>query len=97
VLYGTWTKENCRVAHEDNPLIYEAFEEYALKATKYRTHYSAKFIFHIIRWNTMISGSEKEHKISDGWISHYARLFMEKHPEHKGFFKTSARSVSYHN
>jgi hypothetical protein len=44
----------------------------------------------------MISGKEDEYKIDDGWISHYARLFMDKNPEHEGFFKTRNRKNSYH-
>lgn len=93
---GIWTKENFEKHNADNPHIYEVFEKYALQATKRRSHYSAKAIFHIIRWNTELSETDSDFKISDGWISHYARLFMEKNPEHAGFFKTAIRKNSYH-
>jgi hypothetical protein len=44
----------------------------------------------------MMSGTG-DHKIDDGWISHYARKFMDENPEHEGFFKTRNRVNSYHS
>jgi len=93
---GKWTKENFDIYNKENPDIYSKFEGYALKASKYRSKYSAKIIFHIIRWNTMLEGKDSEYKIDDGWISHYSRLFMENHPELKGFFETRIRKDTYH-
>ena len=58
-------------------------------------YYSAKAIFHRIRWESMISG-EGDYKIDDGWISHYARKFIDDFPQHSGFFKTRDRQNSYH-
>ena len=57
---GKWTKDNFDTHHKNNPDIYNLFEKYALRASKYRERYSAKIIFHIMRWNTMIeeNGSE---------------------------------------
>ena len=93
---GTWTKENFEQHHKKNPHIYDAFEKYALKAAKRKSRYSAKAIFHIMRWETEIEELDSDYKISDGWISHYARMFMENNPEHKGLFKTAVRKNSYH-
>ena len=94
---GKWTVENFRKYHAENPEVYEYFKRFALVVTQRRDVYSAKCIFHRVRWETMISGGlDDEHKIDDGWISHYARMFMEDFPEHEGFFKTRNRRGSYH-
>jgi hypothetical protein len=93
---GKWTKDNFYNHHKNNPDIYNMFEHYALRASEYRERYSAKIIFHIMRWNTMIEEDGSEYKIDDGWISHYARLFMDKNPELEGFFQTRVRKDSYH-
>ena len=93
---GKWTHENFLEYHSKNPEIYSTFESYALRAARRRDRYSAKAIFHVIRWDTMVSGGEGEYKIDDGWISHYARMFMDRNPEHEGFFSTRVRSSSYH-
>ena len=93
---GKWTKDNFYTHHKNNPDIYNMFEHYALRASEYRERYSAKIIFHIMRWNTMIEEDSSEYKIDDGWISHYARLFMDKNPELEGFFQTRVRKDSYH-
>ncbi len=96
-MHGKWTNENFIKHHNDNPNIYHMFEEYALEAARYRSRYSAKAIFHVMRWNTMIAEKETEYKIDDGWISHYARLFMERNPNHSKLFETRLRKDTYHN
>ena len=95
-MHGKWTKENFDKYNKENPEIYSMFEEYALKASKYRKKYSAKIIFHIMRWDTMIGGYDTDYKIDDGWISHYSRLFMENHPDLNNFFELRVRKESYH-
>ena len=94
-MQGKWTKENFQLYHNSNPEIYSLFEEYALEATKHRDKYSAKIIFHIIRWNTMVNGGT-EYKIDDGWISHYSRLFMSNYPDYNSFFSIRTRKDTYH-
>ena len=94
---GKWTRENFEKHHAEHPDIYRMFCHYAKKAAAVRTHYSAKCVFHRVRWETNIVERNSDFKIDDGWISHYARLFMEEHPEHGDFFETRARRESYHN
>ena len=96
-MLNKWTKENFKNYHAENPDVYAQFKHFALMVTGRRDYYSAKCIFHRVRWETMISGKGDENKIDDGWISHYSRLFMEEHPEHDGFFKTRNRKNSYHS
>lgn len=93
---GKWTPENFRNYHRQNPHIYARFEHKALEAVERRKHFSAKAIFHIIRWYTPDTDDQPDFKIDDGWISHYARMFMDRHPEHEGYFETRLRRGSYH-
>jgi len=93
---GKWTQENFIKYDQENPDVYDLFKRFALEASKHRTRYSAKSIFHRIRWETMVSGKDSEFKIDDGWISHYARKFLAEFPSLEGFFETRVRSKSYH-
>ena len=92
---GKWTIENFNEHHINNPEIYNLFIKFAKMAAQHKKYYSAKAIFHRIRWETMVSG-EGDYKIDDGWISHYARKFMYDFPKHSGFFQTRDRTESYH-
>lgn len=96
-MHGKWSKENFERHHAENPRIYALFVRYAMKAAAARPYYSAKAIFHRVRWYSEIEEKNSEFKIDDGWISHYARKFMEDYPQHKGFFETRKRRNSYHN
>ena len=94
---GEYTEENFKLHDEKNPLIWERFVLYAKEVAKHKEYFSAKAIFHRIRWDTAIGELDSEFKISDGWISHYARKFMKEYPEYEGFFQTKVRRVSYFN
>lgn len=94
---GKWTTINFETFNKANPEIYRLFEKFALQVAKRRKKYSAKAIFHRIRWEVAMTKSEtEEFKIDDGWISHYARLFVDLHPEHKELFEFRSRHKSYH-
>ena len=101
-MHGKWTKENFEEFHKNNPKIYILFIKFTnMVIERKRKYYSAKAIFHRIRWETMMSSTTHQllgdFKIDDGWISHYARKFMDDFPQHRGFFKTQVRHNSYHN
>jgi hypothetical protein len=98
---GKWTKENFEEFHKNNPEIYTLFIKFTnMVIERKRKYYSAKAIFHRIRWESMISSDTHQllgdYKIDDGWISHYARKFMDDFPQHQGFFQTRDRKNSYH-
>ena len=93
---GKWTKENFIQHDNNNPEIYEKFVKFALQVASVRDYYSAKNIFHRIRWETAIEEKESDFKIDDGWISHYARKFMDEYPKYNGLFKIRNRKKSYH-
>ena len=96
-MHGKWTVENFIKHDIANPNVYKLFERFALEASKYKQKYSAKSIFHRIRWETMLSEKDSQYKIDDGWISHYARKFMDNYPELEDFFEVRMRKDSYHN
>ncbi len=94
--HGKWTKENFEIYHARNPHIYQRFCKFAFEAVERRSHFSAKAIFHIIRWYTPDTDDQPDFKTDDGWVSHYSRKFMHDYPEHEGYFKTANRVGSYH-
>ena len=98
IMHGKWTKENFLIFHENNLHIYAMFKKFSLEASRHRTRYSARGIFHRIRWETMIAEDRGtgEFKLDDGWSSHYARMFMKEYPHLGEFFETRVRENSYH-
>ena len=96
---GKYTDEAFKIYMEKHPQIYRLFIKYAFQIAQKRKYYSAKAIFHRIRWESAVSGADEENefKISDGCISHYARQFMKDYPQYRNFFKTRNRRVTYHD
>lgn len=94
---GKYTKENFQEHLKENQHVWDMFERFALQAARVRPYFSAKAIIHRMRWQTEIEERGGEFKLSDGWISHYARKFMADHPQHNGFFRTVKRRVTYHD
>ena len=95
MLNGKWTKENFEKHHKDNPEIYKMFFTFAEQMAKVKKHYSAKAIFHRMRWETAINEKDSDFKIDDGWISHYARKFLQEYPQYDNFFKVRTLKESY--
>ena len=74
--------------HKENPQVWDKFKEYTFDAIgSGRRHYSHWAIVNRIRWNKEIETSGEDFKISNDYISFYARLFHAKYPEYDGFFK----------
>lgn len=79
-----------------NPQIYAAFERLAYQViSKNRQHYSAKCLFHVVRWESDIGG-QSDFKIDDGWISHYSRKFARLNPAYGDLFTQRTRVSTYH-
>jgi len=55
---GKWSKENFQQFDRENPDIFKTFAHFALIATRHRRYYSAKAVFHRVRWETMVSGKD---------------------------------------
>lgn len=61
-----YNDETFLVFHNEHPEIYEGFRKYAMKALAVRNRWSARAIFHLLRWDTLLD-SGGEYKICDGW------------------------------
>ena len=94
---GDYTEEKFEQYDKEHPYIYAGFVRYTMQVAKKRDYFSAKAVFHRMRWDTAIGEAGADYKLNDGWISHYARKFMKDHPEYDGFFETRKRRVSYFN
>ena len=94
---GDYTEEAFEQYDKEHPYIYEGFVRYTMQVAQKREYFSAKAVFHRMRWDTAIGETDAEYKLNDGWISHYARKFMKEYPQYDGFFETRLRRVSYFN
>ena len=87
-LNGQSIRDGFNKFNQENPHIFIAFEEQALRAiAKGRKKISAKLIINWIRWHEFLESSDKNFKINDAYQSYYARFFIEKHPEHIDIFE----------
>jgi hypothetical protein len=75
--------------HAANPQVYDLFKRFTFEAID-RGHrkLSAWLIVNRIRWETTVETMGGDFKISNNFIAYYARLFMDEHPEYRGFFRT---------
>jgi len=74
--------------HTDNPQIYDAFKRVALQAiAKGYSHWGAKGVFEVIRWQTNVSASNDDFKCNNNFTPCFARMFANEFPQHKDFFR----------
>ena len=78
---------------EQSPEIWRQFEEISLDLIKrgYK-HYSAYAILEVIRYHTGLRGGD-DFKINNNYRSGYARKFLAKYPQLKGFFEIRTREA----
>lgn len=77
------------IFHRANYHIWVLFCRFADQARNMgRKHYSARAIFHRIRWETsMQSVTDEGVELSNDYSPYYARMYMATHPGSEGFFK----------
>ena len=86
-LNGYSIREGFNKFNTENPHIFKAFEQQALKAIeKGRGKISSKLIINWIRWNEYLESTDTNFKINDAYQSYYARFFVNKHPQHEDVF-----------
>lgn len=86
-LNGVSIRDGFDKFNKENPHIFVAFEEQALRAiAKGRKKISAKLIINWIRWHEFLESSDKNFKINDAYQSYYARFFIEKYPQYIDMF-----------
>jgi hypothetical protein len=92
-------KERWYAWHLKNPNVYHLFKHFTFEALRERKHkhLGAWLVVNRIRWETSISTTGEDFKISNNFIAYYARLFMEEYPEHKGLFRTKLLKEERHN
>ena len=76
---------------KENPSVWVKFREKSFETIrKGFSHYSAKGIFEVLRWHE--AGEEKDDgfKVNNNYTAYYARKFMDKFPQHEGFFRTKS-------
>jgi len=83
------------IFHREHPEVYELFTRFALQvAATGRGRFSARAIFHRIRWFTAIETNDPDgFKINSIWSPFYARMFEQDHPELAGFFEKRKASA----
>lgn len=87
-LNGVSIREGFEKFNSENPHIFQAFEEQALRAIKKgRKKISSKLIINWIRWHEFLETNDLNFKINDAYQSYYARYFVERYPEHKDVFE----------
>lgn len=82
-------QERFELMHKTHPEIYETFcktiEDIMRRGFK---RWSADGVFHIMRYTTKADGRDIErYKLNNDYISRYARMWADEHPQHEGFFK----------
>src|SRR5262245_26204447 len=53
--------------------------------------YSSDAILHRVRWHEQVERGNREFRCNNNWTAGLARWFMEKYPEHAGFFELRVR------
>ena len=82
-------KEKWWSFHNDNPHVYDLFQQYTHEAINSGAKKCSPWlIIGRIRWETAIKTTDDDFKISNDYIAFYSRLFMSWNPRHEGFFRT---------
>jgi len=76
--------------HRDNPQVFVLFEKFTQAAiARGHKRLSAWLIMNRVRWETTIETVAADgFKISNGLFAYYSRLYMHRHPNNIGFFRT---------
>lgn len=83
----TTLEKRFRVWHKDNPEVYDLFKRFTFEAiNKGHDRLSAWLIVNRIRWETSVTTTGNEFKISNDFIAYYARMFIKEYPRYTGFF-----------
>lgn len=84
-------RQEATAFHRKHPEVWEMFVRLTTsRIARGFEHYSARAIFHQIRWEKEQPTYEagEEFKLNDHHTPFYARRFMRLYPHHEGFFRT---------
>lgn len=79
---------------DSNFHIWTRFEDMALQIARKREHYSARTIFEVIRFHTMLQENGSAWKLNDHFAPDCSRLWTRLHPAHSEFFETRRRKAA---
>ena len=89
----TALKKKFREFHDKNPRVWELLQRFTFQIiNKGFKNYSVNAVFERIRWHTDVETSDPEFKLCNNHRAYYSRMFMDKYPEHEGFFRTCTLS-----
>ena len=84
--------------HREHPEVWQLFVRFTFELIhRGFQHYSARAIFHRIRWETAEAGvdQEKEFKIGNNHSPFYARRFMAMYPQYAPVFDEDGKKVEH--
>lgn len=74
---------------EKNPQVYPLFDRFAAQLASKETKGGARVVWERLRWFVRFETADTgEFKLNDNYIAYYARLWMERNPQHGSFFRT---------
>jgi len=80
--------------HAENPHVFELWEKLTFRAIdRGYKNIGAALIRELIRWETGITTTGSSYKMPNEFTPYYARLFMNTHPQHQGFFRTKTAAA----
>ena len=89
----TALRKKFREFHDKNPRVWVLLQRFTFEIiNKGFKNYSVKAVFERIRWHTDVETSDPEFKLSNNHTAYYSRMFIDKYPEHEGFFRTHTLS-----
>jgi len=75
--------------HKNNPDFFTLFERFTADAiSRGHKNLSGWLIANRVRWETSVVTKGNEYKISNNFIALFARLYMVRHQQYVGFFRT---------
>jgi len=75
--------------HKKNPDFFWLFERFTADAiSRGHKNLSGWLITNRVRWETSVVTRGNEYKISNNFIALFARLYMVRHQQYVGFFRT---------
>lgn len=84
--------------NRENPDVYRQFDRFARRMIEKGCAVgSAYLIFERIRWETVVETRGEPVKLNNNYRPLYARLWMERNPDHAGFFRTRVRRAHTSN
>lgn len=88
-LFGmTKADQEFETFHKKNPDVYAEFVKLAQEAKKRgRSRIGIKMLAEVIRWNRFLNTTDDDYKINNNFVSRYARLIVQAHPELEEMFE----------